>query len=151
MDIEKMKALALARDVIDDEGENRAVRTFLMQYGLPGLTVGAMRNHMSRSGWEGCWPEWVAEAHAGTHLTKAGAQLWLRFLFNLEGAAPAAGTVEKDAKRPDFFKWWTSIETDVRKSMLVWASRDRERLFALMRTTFDAAIEAHTKAGREDA
>jgi len=63
--------------------------------------------------------------------------------------APAAGTVEKDAARPDFLKWWTSIETDVRKSMLVWAGRDRERLFALMRTTFDAAIEAHNKAGKE--
>lgn len=70
--------------LLDEDGENRAVRTFLMQWGYPGLTVGAMRDHMRRSGWDNCWPTWVAASHQQSHLTKAGAQIWLRHLFNLE-------------------------------------------------------------------
>jgi hypothetical protein len=77
------------RELMDSDGENRAVRSFLMQYGYPGLTVGAMRDHMRSSGWEGYWPEWVADAHSAAHLTKAGAQLWLRCLFALEATASA--------------------------------------------------------------
>jgi lysophospholipase L1-like esterase len=69
---------------MDDEGENLAVRVFLMQYGTPGLTVGAMSRHMSRCGYP-LWPAWVnGDAWDGGHLTKAGAQLWLRHLFSLE-------------------------------------------------------------------
>jgi hypothetical protein len=48
-----------------------------------------MRDHMRSSGWEGYWPEWVADAHSAAHLTKAGAQLWLRCLFALEATASA--------------------------------------------------------------
>jgi hypothetical protein len=78
--------------LMDDDGENRAVRCFLMQYGVPGLTTGAMRKHMERCGFSH-WPEWVTEQD-GEHLTKGGAQHWLRHLFALEAAerlcAPSA-------------------------------------------------------------
>lgn len=47
------------------------------------------------------------------------------------------------AKRP-FLSWWTSIETDVRKSILVWAQRDRERLHALIRMAYEAGQQAES-------
>ena len=76
-------------DLMDDDGENRAVRTFLLHYGgSMGLSVGQMRNNMRMAGWHGCWPAWVDEpGEGGQHLTKAGAQLWLRHLFSLETPA----------------------------------------------------------------
>lgn len=75
---------ALVRDLVDDEGENRAIRSFLLQYQTPGITTVAMRRHMEMSGWEGCWPSWVSEARAGDHLSKSGAQLWIRHLIQME-------------------------------------------------------------------
>ncbi len=70
-------------DLQDDEGENQAVRMFLLLYGQPGLTVARMRNHMAAAGWPQS-PEWATKPEAQGHLTKAGAQSWLRHLFALE-------------------------------------------------------------------
>jgi hypothetical protein len=75
-------------DLMDDDGENRAVRTFLLHYGAPGLTVAQMRENMRRAGWDGCWPEWVNNPEV-PYLTKAGAQHWLRHLFSLEPVVAA--------------------------------------------------------------
>jgi len=74
------------RTLLDKDGENRALRTFLLQYGLPGLTVGAMAEHMSRSGWDyRYWPGFVrGPAPHAAHLTKAGAQIWIRHLISME-------------------------------------------------------------------
>jgi hypothetical protein len=36
------------------------------------------------------WPAWVDTEPEGAHLTKAGAQLWIRHLFALEATQPAA-------------------------------------------------------------
>ncbi len=71
------------RELLDPEdGENRAVRAFLMAYGCqPAITAEQMAQHMRRSGFDYV-PDWVAEAPG--HLTKGGAQLWLRMLFDLE-------------------------------------------------------------------
>lgn len=69
--------------IIDDEGENQAVRCFLMLYGRPGLTTAKMRRHLAACGYP-LWPDWVASEEEQTPLTKAGAQLWLRHLFSLE-------------------------------------------------------------------
>jgi hypothetical protein len=79
----------VSRDLLDEDGENRMVRTFLMNYSCDRSgTLGGMRRHMSRSGWGvECIPEWVLGSHENNHLTKAGAQLWLRHLFNLEKVA----------------------------------------------------------------
>jgi hypothetical protein len=74
---------------VDAEGENIAVRSFLMLYGQPGLTVGQMKKHMDMSG-HSCSPVWVYTEPEGAHLTKAGAQLWIRHLFALEATPPAA-------------------------------------------------------------
>ena len=79
----------MSNELLDTDGENNAVRAFLMQWGLPGLTVGAMRKHMDRSGWplQYC-PEFARTGGAdGEHLTKAGAQIWIRHLFSLEEKA----------------------------------------------------------------
>mgnify|MGYP003442956767 CR=1 FL=1 len=70
------------RELLDDDGENRAVRTFLMLYGTPGLTSTKMRDHMRASGFKDHSPDWVDQAP--WHLTKGGAQHWLRLLFALE-------------------------------------------------------------------
>ena len=72
-------------NLLDDDGENRAVRAFLMLYGTPGLTAVKMRNHLRASGFD-IWPVWVDSAPG--HLTKGGAQHWLRMLFSLEGSKP---------------------------------------------------------------
>lgn len=79
--------------VQDAEGENKAVRCFLMLYGQAGLTVGQMRKHMAMSGFKS-WPTWVETEHDGAHLTKAGAQLWIRHLFALDATPPAAPVQE---------------------------------------------------------
>lgn len=71
------------RDLLDADGENRAVRAFLLQYqGNPQTTTRLMRDHLHLSGFTNCWPAWADVG--STHLTKAGAQLWLRHLFDLE-------------------------------------------------------------------
>lgn len=70
------------KDLLDSDGENRAVRNFLMFYGGGhGINTKSMRYTMTMSGFDGAWPAW---ANDDMHLTKAGAQLWLRHLFNLE-------------------------------------------------------------------
>lgn len=51
--------------------------------------------------------------------------------------SPDKGNV--NARAPDdYLAWWTSIETDLRKSLLVGARRDPERLHNLLRTAFEA-------------
>jgi hypothetical protein len=76
--------MQMPRDLIDPvDGENQAVRSFLMQYGTPGLTVGKMKTNLRLAGWDGYWPEWANEQDKH-HLTKGGAQHWLRHLFALE-------------------------------------------------------------------
>lgn len=71
------------RDLLDADGENRAVRTFLQLYGGESVTTQRMRNHLTMSGFEHYWPDWT---NKNEHLTKAGAQIWLRYLFSLERA-----------------------------------------------------------------
>ncbi|MGE8376284.1 MAG: hypothetical protein ACN6N5_13200 [Diaphorobacter nitroreducens] len=73
------------RELLDEDGENQAVRTFLMLYGT-GLTVARMREHMASAGWPQA-PEWATKPEAQGHLTKGGAQDWLRHLFALEKPA----------------------------------------------------------------
>lgn len=73
-------------EMVDDEGENQAVRMFLALYGGQyGITAEQMRKHLKMAGFDGAWPEWASN-HNG-HLTKAGAQLWIRHLFSLEQPA----------------------------------------------------------------
>lgn len=73
------------RELLDEDGENQAVRTFLMAYGEPGLTVARMRRHMELAGWHQA-PEWTTKPEAQGNLTKGGAQDWLRHLFALEAS-----------------------------------------------------------------
>lgn len=72
--------IADADKMVDTDGENKALRCFLMVYGTPGLTVGAMQAHLVRCGYP-LWPAWVDSSHQEERLTKAGAQQWIRFLL----------------------------------------------------------------------
>jgi hypothetical protein len=70
------------------EEENQAVRMFLLYYGgNTGCTIGGMVEHLKCAGFDECWPDWV-DAEDG-HLTKAGAQHWIRHL--LLSTAPEQG------------------------------------------------------------
>lgn len=80
---------AMKRALVDEDGENRAVRWFLAAYRNPGMSVGGMKAHLKLSGYP-LWPDWVERCHPSEHLTKAGAQLWIRHLFSLEATPPAA-------------------------------------------------------------
>jgi hypothetical protein len=71
------------RELLDVDGENRAVRAFLMLYGQRGVTAVSMKKHMEQMGYPYA-PAWVEEEPG--HLTKGGAQLWLRLLFALENS-----------------------------------------------------------------
>lgn len=73
----------IERELLDTDGENRAVRAFLMLYGQQGVTAKSMQAHMEAMGYPYA-PDWVDRSPG--HLTKGGAQLWLRMLFDLEGA-----------------------------------------------------------------
>jgi hypothetical protein len=54
------------------------------------MTVGKMKKHLTNCGYP-FWPTWCDEPNGdGMHLTKGGAQAWLRHLFSLEkDEAPA--------------------------------------------------------------
>ena len=70
------------KKIIDDDGENLAVRQFLALYGCCNSpSVKQMREHLSHDGFDGCWPDWCNTYDH--HLTKAGAQNWLRHLFKM--------------------------------------------------------------------
>lgn len=71
---------------MDDEGENRAIRSFLSAYQNPSVTTVQMRDQMEMCGWDGCWPSWVSNARDGEGLTKSGAQIWIRHLLALESS-----------------------------------------------------------------
>ena len=83
------------RELLDSDGENRALRSFLMQYSCDrAITVAAMVQHMFRSGWDSqYWPHFARQVEsASLHLTKAGAQIWIRHLLSLESAPQGALT-----------------------------------------------------------
>lgn len=93
------------RNLRDTDGENLAVRWFLAGYCKGGVTAKEMRKHMEMSGYGGAWPKWASDFNG--HLTKAGAQLWIRHLFNLEQPAqqePVA-TFDEVWDAIDWDKW----------------------------------------------
>jgi hypothetical protein len=82
----------------DSDGENQAVRCFLMLYGCgQSPTIPQMREHMRESGFPH-WPKW-AETERG-HLTKGGAQDWLRHLFSME-ASPTPSAEQPSSMAAD--------------------------------------------------
>jgi len=91
------QAAPVRSDLIDDDGENKAVRAFLSLYQNGATSVRKMVVHMAHLGW-GNNPTWVTEA-LDEPLTKAGAQLWIRHLLALENA-PAAPDTCPDCGKP---------------------------------------------------
>jgi rubredoxin len=91
-------------DLLDTDGENKAIRSFLRFYLKPGIAIGEMRDNMESSGWDGCWPDSIGAADWNSTLTKFEAQAWLRHLFSLEQpAAPEGDTLIVRAEQlPDY-------------------------------------------------
>lgn len=74
----------MTRKLIDENGENLAVRAFLTLYGAGNiLTAKQMMEHLERSGFP-YWPKWVPKHQPESYLTKFTAAEWLRYLFALE-------------------------------------------------------------------
>jgi len=73
------------------DGENKAVRILLMFYGGNyGISVKEMKSIMDNSSYP-LYPDWVIkEADNEIHLTKAGLQDWIRYLFALENTKKAS-------------------------------------------------------------
>lgn len=70
--------------LLDTDGENKAVRYFLLHWQTPRITIGGMCQSLQLCGFgEQFWPEF-ADPFNKSHLTKAGAQAWLRHLFDIE-------------------------------------------------------------------
>lgn len=114
--------------LLDSDGENRAVRSFLMAYSCDrALSIGDMANHMRRSGWSGHWPDWVSISEK-SHLTKAGAQLWIRHLFDME-AMSAVIDPTASAKLLDTIierlAEGTSADRDLNLMIELWRTKGR--------------------------
>lgn len=70
--------------LLDTDGENKAVRYFLLHWQTPRITIGAMCQSLELSGFGAeFWPDF-ADPFSKSHLTKAAAQAWLRHLFDIE-------------------------------------------------------------------
>lgn len=113
------------RDLLDEDGENRAVRTFLqLVYGgtTGSVTTDRMRDHLECSGWEDHTPEWAKKNQT---LTKEGVQLWLRFLFSLEPKPPFVVGQKVDLKSPAV---WNCSEENRRNGFTVTACEVDEKL-----------------------
>ncbi len=134
---------AMKRALVDEDGENRAVRWFLAAYRNPGMSVGGMKAHLKLSGYP-LWPDWVERCHPSEHLTKAGAQLWIRHLFSLEATPPAA-PVQEPGPSGDYLsdfqegQWWLA-ELD---AAVANGTHDQKRAVAVVRNLL-ATVAANT-------
>lgn len=82
-------------NILDTDGENKALRCFLLHYQSHKVSIGSMKYALKRSGFDGAWPEFVeSRADDSDHLTKAGAQLWIRHLLSLEETQLRASSSE---------------------------------------------------------
>lgn len=70
-------------NMMDEDGENQALRSFLLLYSGGVQTYGNCRC-MRLGGYEYAIPEWAKESPASAHVTKAAAQEWIRFILSLE-------------------------------------------------------------------
>lgn len=84
-----MKDKTTPEDLLHEDGENNAVRMFLAAYGCGSPSIKEMKNHLECCGFP-FWPEWADKYEDTTHLTKGGAQDWIRHLFSLEPEAVRA-------------------------------------------------------------
>lgn len=70
--------------LLDTDGENKAVRYFLLHWQTPQITIGAMCQSLELSGFGAeFWPDF-ADPLSHAHLNKSAAQAWLRHLFDIE-------------------------------------------------------------------
>lgn len=102
------------RELLDDDGENLALRTFLAFYGNnPTVSIGAMKDCMETSGW-GNHPEFASRM-SDWSMTKGTAQMWIRHLLSLEQALarPEQGCAECGVKASDGYALYCVACTDL--------------------------------------
>lgn len=100
-----------ANKLLDTDGENLAVRSFLAQYSCDrSITVGAMLAHMSHSGWRGTAPQEILDYRPESPLTKADAADWIRHLFSLECRAPAPTEPAVDRDIGQLNTYWLTAD-----------------------------------------
>lgn len=127
----------MTRELLDEDGENQAVRCFLMLYGgTNSPTTKQMRNHLDACGYP-YWPEWASGDDG--HLTKGGAQDWLRHLFSLEVAAPSA-PVEQAAPEQKEPEQATQPRDKWQKLDFDYNDKDRIRTFHV--TAYEEGAES---------
>lgn len=110
----------MSRELMDSDGENRAVRAFIAMYEMQNsITAGGMHNHLRMCGFDVA-PDW-AKTNPKMHLTKAGAQIWLRMLFDLEKPPKDATLAEKrEANTWDSLKDFGEVWEAVKKGEWHW-------------------------------
>lgn len=86
------------KDLIDTDGENRAVRAFLLGREVGCKDYEQMRRHMTNSGFNNCWPSEFAGL--GGHMSKGDQQMWLRHLFALERLGALAEQPAEQSAEP---------------------------------------------------
>lgn len=91
------------RNLVDEDGENYAVRMFLSHYSSGSTSADQMKCHLENCGFHGLWPEWVNDPKNSGHLTKGGAQDWLRYLFALENTAITQAEITELAEKAGFY------------------------------------------------
>jgi hypothetical protein len=90
--------------LLDADGENQPLRAFLLAYGGGQNTIEGMRTHLQRSGYRCHWPHWASEGEG--HLTKMGAQNWIRHLIAMEHPDTIqVSRAEYEALRRDAERW----------------------------------------------
>jgi len=137
-------------DLLDTDGENRAVRMFLAIYGTSSLTIQAMKQHLEYCGYP-YWPEWADKYQDSdtTHLTKLGAQNWIRHLFALEPEAIRAlacvnALHDMDNEEIDEIRAWAhGAGIGMALAMKDKAIGEYQLLVSDLQTTVDGLIEGN--------
>lgn len=117
----------MTKELLDADGENRAVRSFLMLYGGQyGISVEAMKAHMKLCGLPH-WPAWADKEPTSAHLTKGAAQDWLRHLFTLEQSANQLDDINVvDMPAQQGVDWEKLYRLEVKKKEALAAKYERD-------------------------
>lgn len=102
------------------DGENRAVRDFLLLYAQgPTYTVGQMKELMDDLGWDDFFPKVWPTLQLTTTITKEVAQIWIRYLFSREEGKQVAwmiktghGTHFSETKPDSIIDWKPLYDRD---------------------------------------
>jgi hypothetical protein len=75
--------------IAPEDGENYALRYFLMLYSGTAPTYGNLRG-LEQAGYYWAIPQWARDIHPESHVTTLAAQDWIRYILKCETDAIAA-------------------------------------------------------------